>query len=76
MSVERLCQVVDMSRQNYYKQRCVRDRRAVDEAFILSLVRRERAVQPSLGVRKLLFILRGEFSMAGISVISDHWAPL
>ena len=65
-----------MSRQNYYKQRCVRDRRAVDEAFILSLVRRERAVQPSLGVRKLLFILQGEFSMAGISIGRDRFFAL
>ena len=49
----RLCKVVRMSRQNYYKQRCQRQRHQVDEGLVLSLVRRERAVQPKLGTRKL-----------------------
>jgi transposase InsO family protein len=60
-----------MSRQNYYKQRFVRQRRAVDEAFVLSLIRRERALQPFLGVRKLLFILRDEFAAGGVCIGRD-----
>jgi len=76
LSVERLCGVVDMSRQNYYKQRCVRGRRAVDEAFVLSVVRRERALQPFLGVRKLLVILRAEFAKASVSIGRDRFFGL
>ncbi len=62
-----------MSRQNYYKQRHYRLRRAVDEELILSLVRRERAVQPRLGTRKLLHILGGELKSAGVSVGRDRF---
>ena len=61
-----------MSRQNYYKRRCVRDRRRVDEEFVLCLVRRERAVQPRLGVRKLFAILRREFVKGGVSIGRDR----
>ena len=65
-----------MSRQNYYKQRCVRERRAVEESFVLSLVRRERAVQPRLGGRKLLVLLRGEFAKAGVCIGRDRFFSL
>ena len=62
-----------MSRQNYYKQRYQRRRREIDEELILSLVRRERAVQPQLGTRKLLHILGGELKSAGVSVGRDRF---
>ncbi len=68
-----LCKVVKMSRQNYYKQRHYRRRREVDEELILSLVRRERAVQPRLGTRKLLHILGDELNSAGVSVGRDRF---
>jgi len=70
--VIRLCKVVSMSRQNYYKQRHQRDRRQVDEGLILSLVRRERAVQPRLGTRKLLYVLRDEMLSVGVSLGRDR----
>jgi len=65
-----------MSRQNYYKQQHQRQRQQVDEAFILALVRRERAVQPRLGARKLLHILQGEFDLAGVSIGRDRFFSL
>ena len=65
-----------MSRQNYYKCRHQRRRRTVDESFILSLVRRERAVQPRLGGRKLLHILRGEFKLGGVSIGRERFFSL
>jgi transposase InsO family protein len=65
-----------MSRQNYYKHRHRRQRQHVDEAFILSLVRRERAAQPRLGGRKLLHILRGEFELGGVSIGRDRFFSL
>lgn len=71
--VGRLCKVVNMSRQNYYKCRHQHQRRHVDESFILSLVRRERAVQPRLGGRKLLHILRCEFELGGVSIGRDRF---
>jgi transposase InsO family protein len=61
-----------MSRQNYYKMRCVRKRREVDEAFVAALVRRERQLQPMLGVRKLQRILRDEFDRAGVRIGRDR----
>ena len=69
----RLCKVVRMSRQNYYKQRHYRRRREVDEELILSLVRRERAIQPRLGARKLLHILGDKLKLAGVSVGRDKF---
>ena len=61
-----------MSRQNYYKQRKLRQRHQVDERLVLSLVRRERAVQPKLGTRKLLHLLRDEMHSAGVFVGRDR----
>jgi len=62
-----------MSRQNYYKSRRYRQRLRIDESLILSLVRRERAVQPRLGSRKLLHILRSEFKHGGVSIGRDRF---
>lgn len=61
-----------MTRQNYYKQRCRRKRRRVDEGIVVSLVRRERRLQPRLGCRKLHRLLRDELSEAGAEVGRDR----
>lgn len=71
-----LCQVVDMSRQNYYKQRRQRQHRQVDEECIVKLVCRERAIQPQLGGRKLLHVLRGDLAKAGITIGRDRFFEL
>jgi transposase InsO family protein len=65
-----------MSRQNYYKSRHRFQRLEIDESFILSLVRRERAVQPRLGCRKLLHILRSEFEKGGVDIGRDRFFNL
>ena len=62
-----------MTRQNYYKQRRRRQRREVDEALIVELVCRERAVQPKLGGRKLLQVLRGDLADAGLDIGRDRF---
>lgn len=62
-----------MSRQNYYARRRSRQRRVVDEGLIVELVRRERRLQPRLGGRKLLWLLRGEFSEHGVEVGRDRF---
>ena len=76
MSVKCLCKWVGMTRQNYYKKRHKRCQQQLDETCILALVRQERAVQPELGGRKLLYLLRGEFQSAGISMGRDRFFDL
>jgi putative transposase len=61
-----------MSRANYYKQRAVRQRQAVDEQLVVDLVRRERARQPMLGGRKLLRILEPELRHAEVQIGRDR----
>ena len=72
-TIERLCACVDMSRQNYYAARRLRQRREVDEALIVELVRRERQTQPRLGGRKLLHLLRGDLEEANVSIGRDRF---
>ena len=67
---------VGMSRQNYYAARRLRQRRQIDEALIVELVRRERRMQPRLGGRKLLHLLRAELEEAGVSVGRDRFFEL
>lgn len=68
----RLCERAGMSRQNYYKERTARLRRAVDEELVVDLVRQERHRQPRLGVRKLYHKLSGELRDAGVVVGRDR----
>ena len=75
-SVAALCARVGMSRQNYYAARRLRQRREIDEAVILELVRRERRIQPRLGGRKLLHVLRADFNEAGVKVGRDRFFEL
>jgi len=74
--VNELCDRVGMSRQNYYAARRLRQRREVDEALILELVRRERQMQPRLGGRKLLFLLKKDLEETGVNVGRDRFFEL
>ena len=65
-----------MARQNYYKKRKVRRRQAIDEEFILQLVQRERMLQPCLGGKKLLYIIKPELEKAGVSIGRDRFFEL
>jgi len=65
-----------MTRQNFYKQRCHRSRRQVDEELIVQLVCQERAIQPRLGGRKLQHMLRGELEKAGVTIGRDRFFEL
>jgi putative transposase len=62
-----------MSRQNYYKQRKVRKRREFDSELLVNLVRTERMIQPRLGGRKLLHLLRQEIIDAGVRIGRDRF---
>lgn len=61
-----------MSRQNYYKQRQIRQKRAVDEDLVVQLICQERKIQPCLGTRKLHHMLGGEWTEAGVSIGRDR----
>lgn len=74
--VSGLCLAAGMTRQNYYKQRRVRARRRVDEDLVVSLVCRERMLQPRLGARKLLWLVRGELARAGVVLGRDRFLAL
>ena len=71
-----LCRAVGMTRQNYYKRRRRRSGRQVDEELIVQLICQERAVQPRLGGRKLLHVVRGELAKAGVAIGRDRFFAL
>lgn len=75
-SVAVLCARVGMSRQNYYAARRLRQRRQIDEALILELVRRERQIQPRLGGRKLLHLLSTDLEEAEVQIGRDRFFEL
>lgn len=71
-----LCAAVGISRAAYYKGRTARARRAVDEEAVVALVKRERAIQPRLGARKVLCRVRGELEAMGIAMGRDRLLAL
>jgi transposase InsO family protein len=62
-----------MTRQNYYARRKRRGRREVDEELLVGLVRLERSLQPRLGTRKLLVLVEGELTQAGVKIGRDRF---
>ena len=72
MTVTVLCRSLGLTRQAYYKGRRARRRRKIDEEAVVELVKRERAVQPRLGVRKLRVLLRGELEAMGVRIGRDR----
>lgn len=73
MSVTALCAGAGISRQAYYKGHRRRDARQVDEEAIVELVKRERALQPRLGGRKLLVVLKADMKEMGIVIGRDRF---
>jgi putative transposase len=71
-----LCVCAGMTRQNYYKQRRLRERVAVDEALVLELIRRERSRQPMIGTRKLLGLIEADLRSAGVEMGRDRFFGL
>lgn len=76
ISIVDLCQRVGMSRQNYYAARRQRSRRAIEEDLVEELVRAERRIQPRIGTRKLLFLLKPEWEKAGVRLGRDRFFEL
>ena len=77
MTVLRLCAAVGISRQAHYRARRRRRRREIDESAVIELVKRERRLQPKIGGRKLLTLLRREWEQAlGIRIGRDRFFEL
>ena len=76
LSVGLLCDSAGMTRQNYYKQRCLREKLGIEERLILELIRQERCRHPRIGGRKLLHLLAGEMSLAGVEIGRDRFFDL
>ena len=55
-----LCELAQMTPQNYYARRSVRSRHEVDVGLLLALVKAQRKEQPRLGVRKLYHLIAPE----------------
>lgn len=72
MKVTRLCELVNMTPQNYYARRTTWRRHEVDLALVLELVRVERQQQPRLGVRKLHHLIEPELRAAGVKLGRDR----
>lgn len=76
VSVGTLCLAGGMSRQNYYRQRMLRETVGIEEGLVLELVRRERSRQPMLGGRKLLRLVEGELRAADVRIGRDRFFEL
>ena len=72
MKVTWLCEVANMTPQNYYARRSVRRRQEVDVKLMLELARAERRHQPRLGVRKLYHLIGVELKAAGVKMGRDR----
>ena len=71
-----LCALVGMSKQNFYKEKRVRQRQAVEEELVLDLVRAERRQQPRIGTKKLRLLIGQELEEAGVSLGRDRFFDL
>lgn len=71
-----LCRTAGMTRQNYYKQRRLRERELVDESLVLELIRRERSRHPRLGGRKLMHLIGKEMIVARVKLGRDRFFAL
>jgi len=67
-----LCELADMTPQNYYARRSAWRRQEVDVGLVLELARAERAHHPRLGVRKLYHLIGVELKAAGVKMGRDR----
>ena len=68
-----LCDTVGMSRSNYYKRRSLREKQAVESDKIVDCVREERKIQPMIGGRKVLHMIKSKLESENISIGRDRF---
>jgi len=71
MSVVAMCELAQMTPQNYYARRSTCRRQEVDLGLVMALVSAEREQQPRLGVRKLYHLIAPELKAAGVKLGRD-----
>ena len=76
ITISSLCNRTGMSRQNYYAARRHRHRRQIDEDLVVELVKAERRIQPRIGGRKLLYLMKAEMAEEGVSIGRDRFFEL
>ena len=76
VTVQRVCKVVGFSRANYYKQRNVRQEKAIQGDKIISHVRQVRCQHPRMGGRKLLHFLDAILAAEDIQIGRDRFFNL
>jgi transposase InsO family protein len=76
VTVGLLCAAVGLSRQGYYKGHKARRRREIDEGAVVELVKRERRLQPRLGARKVLRLVKPVLEEMGIEIGRDGFFAL
>jgi transposase InsO family protein len=72
LKVTWLCELANMTPQNYYARRSARRRQEVDVQLVLELARAQRAQQSRLGVRKLYHLIGVELKAAGVKMGRDR----
>lgn len=75
-NISGLCKHAGMTRQNYYAKRKHRQSMAMNEEFILTLVKRERHEQPRLGARKVLVLIKDELAENNAVIGRDRFFNL
>jgi transposase InsO family protein len=73
LCVSSLCNAAEMSRQNYYKVRKIRQRARVDEDLVRELVEEVRKRHPRMGMLKLYKLLKSQLFELGIKLGRDRF---
>lgn len=71
-SIEKVCNCMHLHRDAYYKSKDRLQQRKSEEAKVISLVKKERNIQPRVGTRKLYEGLRETFRKSGIKIGRDR----
>jgi putative transposase len=67
-----MCELAQMTPQNYYARRSTCTRQEVDLGLVMALVKAEREQQPRLGVRKLYHLIAPELKAARVKLGRDR----
>lgn len=70
-TISNSCRLLGITRQSYYQQHRVNERKAIEQQLILQLVREVRGILPNAGGRMLYVKLKDDLSRMGIKLGRD-----
>jgi len=76
VSVEHSCRLLGISRQSYYQQQRIRQRKAVEDELILQLVKEVRQRLPEAGGKMLYVKLKNDLTRMGVKMGRDALVAL